>query len=154
MKVLLDFVSNKHHPLYNELINYPPQGIEYQISSGKLHSTHLWELGESIYTTLPEKVRPILRDVYASVLNFYINAMSKKDENVDLVHVCNTFVASRNKPWIMDIECIGPSITGGDFRVFLSQKKKIEKILSSRYCKKIIPWTNAGKKSLEVFFGH
>lgn len=153
MKVFLDFVSNKHrHTLYDELINYPPQGIEYQISSGKIHSTRLWDLAESFYTTLPEKARPILRDVYASALNFYINAISKEDEDSGLVHVCNTFNASRkNKPWVSDIENVGPSRTGGSLSAFRLRKRKIEKILSSKYCKKIMPWTNTGRKKMELF---
>lgn len=152
MKVFLDFASDRHHTLYDELIDYPPQGIEYQISSGKMHSTRLWGLGKSIYTTLPEKAKPILKDVYVSALNFYINAMSKNDENVELVHVCNTFIAARkNRPWVLDIENIGPSTTGGDLSAFRLLKRKIEKVLSSKYCKKIMPWTNTGKKTIETF---
>lgn len=153
MKVLLDFASNRHHTLYNELINYPPQSIEYQISSGKVHLTRLWELGTLLYDDLPEKSKLILRNVYVSALNFYINAISKEDEDVDLVHVCNTFAMSRkNKPWVLDIENVGPSTTGGDFYAFQLQKKKIGKVLSSEYCKKIMPWTIWGKETLKTFF--
>lgn len=151
MKVFLDFVSNRHHTLYDELINYPPQGIEYQISSRKIHSTRMWKLGSSVYTNLPEMLKPILRDVYASTFNFYIR-VSKEDENVDLIHVCNTFIAPRkDRPWVLDIENIGPSTTGGDLSAFRLLKKKIEKVLSSNYCKKIMPWTNTGKKTMEAF---
>lgn len=152
MKVYLDFASAKHHSLYDELINYPPEGIEYQISSGKMYSTSAYSLFNFFYShTLLRKLKPLLRKIYTGAVSTYINKISKEDKNVDLVHVCNTLVASRNRLWVMDIECIGPSTTGSDIHGFRFQKKKIEKTLSSEYCKKIMPWTNVGKKSLEAF---
>ena len=152
MKIYLDFASARHHPLYDELILYPPDGIEYQISSGKIYSTSAHGVFNFFYNhPLLRKLKPLLRKIYSGAVNTYINKISKEDKNVALVHVCNTFVASRNRPRVIDIECIGPSTTGSDIHGFRFQKKKIEKTLSSKYCKKIMPWTNMGRKSLEAF---
>lgn len=152
MRVYLDFASDHHHSLYDELINYPPEGVKYSISSGRTYSSRPYKLFNHLYNLrLFKKIKPILRNVYSLAVNIYVNRLSKEGAGADLVHVCNNFVASRERPWVLDIECIGPSTTGSDLHHFKFQKRKIEKKLASSHCKKIMLWTRAGKKSLEFF---
>lgn len=146
MKVYLDLLPGKHHTLYDELINYPPEGVEYQTPSGKIYSTRMYKLFQFLYSHYPN-----LREIYYLLDRGKgsIHKVNKEDANVDLVQVCNAFVP-RDRPWITDIDAIG-SFTGYSIHALRFHKKKIENALSLGYCKKIIPWTNAGEKTLERF---
>lgn len=141
MKVYLEFRSPKHHTLYDELINYPPEGVEYVVSSGDIYSTRKYKAFNLLYSKILKKVSPDIGNLY--------HKLKKENAGVDLVHVCNTFTP-RDAPWVVDIENVG-SFTGHDREILQSQKNKIEKVLSSESCKKIMPWTDAGKKTLERF---
>jgi len=141
MKVYLEFRSAKHHTLYDEIINYPPEGVEYQVSSGEVYSTRTYKLFNFFYNSLFKNIKPDIGNIY--------HKLKKEDKNADLVHVCNTFTP-RNTSWVMDIENVG-SFTAHDIKNFQAHKKKIEKELSSENCKKIMPWTNSGKRTLEHF---
>jgi len=141
MKVYLEFRSPKHHTLYDELINYPPEGIEYQVSSGEIYSTRAYKLFSFFYNRFFKKIRPDIGNIY--------HKLKKEDKNVDLVHVCNTFTP-KDTPWVMDIEHVG-SFTAYDLRSLKLLKRKIEKELSSKNCKKIMSWSISGKKTIERF---
>lgn len=141
MKVYLEFRSPKHHTLYDELINFPPEGVEYIVSSGNIYSTRKYRAFNYVYNKLLRNIAPNIGNIY--------HRLKKENTDVDLIHICNTFTP-RNSPWIMDIENVG-SFTGHDKQIFQSQKSTIEKTLSSKQCKKVMPWTNAGKRTLERF---
>ena len=141
MKVYLEFRSPKHHTFYDELINYPPEEVDYIISSGDVYATRKYKAFNFLYNKIFKKLTPNIGNIY--------HRLKKESAAADLIHVCNTFTP-RDSPWVMDIENVG-SFTGHDRQIFQLQKKNIEKALSSNNCKKIMPWTNAGKKTIERF---
>lgn len=148
MKVCLDFGLTKPHTLYDELINYPPKRVEYQISARKLSSSSLYNVFRSFYEHHSfAKIKPVIREAYFSLLKAYFGV--SKDARIDLIHVCNGFIP-RNAPWVVDLDEIS-SFVGLNMQILRFHKKNIERELSSRYCRKIMPWTRAGAKTLEKF---
>jgi len=141
MKIYLEFRSLKHHTLYDELINFPPEGVDYVVSSGEVYSTRKYKVFNFLYNKFIKNIAPNIGNVY--------HKLKKENAGVDLVHICNNFTP-RDSPWVVDIENVG-SFTGHDKQILLSQKKNIEKQLSSKHCKKIMPWMSASKKTLERF---
>jgi len=142
VKVYLEFRSPRIHTIYEELINYPPEGVEYQISSGEIYSTRLYNLFNLSYNHLFKKIMPDIGNIYYR--------FKKEDEKANLVHICNTFFTFKKTPWVMDIEHVG-TFTAYNLQILRQLKNKIEKELSSENCKKIMPWTESGKKTIEKF---
>ena len=159
MKVLLDLDPDHHHTIYNELINFPPEGVKYQIPpcrdpSKNLLSSLLVRARKEIFPHIPsEKVKSWLLEVreYVHRVKFNRSLKNRLKEKIDtdLIHVCNKF-APRNMPWVMDLE-IAHALTFYDRKVLLTNKKIIEKMFSSKHCKKIMPWWNASKITLENY---
>jgi glycosyltransferase involved in cell wall biosynthesis len=61
----------------------------------------------------------------------------------DLIHSCRGILILNKKPWVVDVE------HGASFGFYKTiNKSLVEKLLSSKYCKKIMPYSEAAKKSL------
>ncbi|MEM3091032.1 MAG: glycosyltransferase family 4 protein [Candidatus Pacearchaeota archaeon] len=67
---------------------------------------------------------------------------TKKD--YDLIH-CAHCLSINKKPWVMDVEYVNQFWAGG---ITKKQKKIILNLLKSKYCKKIIAWTEWTKKEI------
>jgi glycosyltransferase involved in cell wall biosynthesis len=48
-------------------------------------------------------------------------------------------------PWVVDLEFVTGLVGYGSLRTY---KRVLEKTLSSKFCKKIMPWTDAGKRTV------
>ncbi|MDH3324462.1 MAG: glycosyltransferase family 4 protein, partial [Candidatus Peregrinibacteria bacterium] len=68
------------------------------------------------------------------------------DGDYDLIHCAHCLSKNKNRPWVADIE-MTPSfaISGWDTK---KGKEKIEKILMSKNCKKLIPWAESIKRDV------
>lgn len=160
MNILLD-LKQKHHTQYDELINYPPEGVTYYFHSSPSNKHNFIR---SVYGSLPKGllsyVRPLIR-------NMLSKKYSKKDDaktKYDLIHFCGSlpridFDYNYNKiPYVIDGENIF-SFTAFDFKKpyesfiksFRLQKKEIEGILYSNMCKKLMLSTNAGLKTIDKY---
>jgi glycosyltransferase involved in cell wall biosynthesis len=53
----------------------------------------------------------------------------------------------RREPWVVDLEFV-THLAGYDYGHFLRYRRYIEKALNSEYCKRIMPWTDAGKSTV------
>ena len=71
----------------------------------------------------------------------------------DVIHAAHHLVISK-KPWIVDFEHV-ISIAGMNSKVAGSilSRKIMSKLLTSKNCKKILPWTHASKQSLLSLLG-
>jgi len=130
------------HPVFNYLVKFPPEGVEYDVDQKflNLKSSFGWkkEVKKKIWKTMT-KFRPP-----------YVNV----DIGVNqLIHSCHGMLISNKDPWIVDVEH-APSFANYQAASLLKDgyRNKIIKLLSSASCKKIIPWTDAAKKSLENAF--
>lgn len=144
MKVYLVLRPDKHHTLYDELINYPPRGVNYRFPPRKPH-LHL-----RLFDHIPsEKIKSGIRTIVTKTRSVYTRSIFQGNVDADLIHICDTF-APMDRPWVMDLE-LASSLTGYDTKALRLSRKHIEKAFSSEKCKKIMPWTNAGRITLENF---
>ncbi len=157
MNVLLD-LEQKHHTLYDELVNYPPEGVTYHFP---LPFSNKYNFIRSVYGSLPKSVlshvRPVMRNVFSK--NY-----SKKDDaktKYDLTHFCNRLpridFGHNEIPYVIDAENMtsfiafdhkAPDPYDSFIKTFRLQKKEVEGILHSNRCKKLILWTNTGAKTM------
>lgn len=132
-------------PYYTYLIKSPPSEIEYlNISKEKGVITDAKKFKEQ--TRLKLRIRK-----YANLLRLPIpNAhLTRTKESHDLIH-CAHCLSLNHKPWVADIESVWSMWVGG--RNTNLGRYFVKKILSSKNCKKIMPWTNKTKKDiLEIF---
>ena len=125
------------HPQFDEILDFPPEGIKYEIDRVKT-SYHGWFTENKI--ALHGKLMAVLP----------IPRMTHTKTNADIVHSTRGIVQlKQKKPWILDCE------SGGVFVSFrfeslnnLITKKIIGDSLKSKKCKRILPQSEAAKKNL------
>jgi glycosyltransferase involved in cell wall biosynthesis len=125
------------HGVYQELINYPPKNVKYIYP--KLETFHYG------------KIRMIKRNIISLIFNlFQLPRLLYLPKNqTHLIHSCRGVLVLNKKPWIIDFEHI-VSTVGYNFNRINNPhyKRIIEKFLSSKYCKKILPWSYAAKQTI------
>ena len=126
------------HPLFKELINYPPKNVKYdaRIIPGTTYNDVFTRYVKRAVT----KVQGILQ----------LPRIMHSGSNSDLIHSTRGILMTNKKPWVIDFETAG-SFVGMNWN---SLKKPItrfliSKYLSSSYCKKILPYSYAAQKNLE-----
>lgn len=129
------------HQIYQEIVNYPPKGVEYlgvsnQTKKGEYYQNKKWKefLNRvSQFFNLPRMV--------------YL-----KPGNYDLIHSSRGIIPLNRKPWIMDVEhfysFMGLHSKAVENKVI---KKFIEWRLGSKYCKAILCHCDA---TLQGFLKH
>ncbi|MFX1537705.1 MAG: glycosyltransferase family 4 protein [Promethearchaeota archaeon] len=133
-------IGGKLHSLYKELISYPPEGYIFHVKPGTIdngRSFHTQNMASTIPRTLYDTVVPFGTFAY-SWLNKWTNGFS------GLIYSSQHLFFGK-KPWIVDMEFATALVSYAKIGSF---KHSIQKSLVSRNCKKIIPWTDMGKKSL------
>lgn len=138
------------HSLYNELIYFPPDGYKFVVAAdrGTVSSQEVIYLLNrklvKLYGTkvLYDHIRPIAYYLHNRLDN------RSKPEGVDLTYA-SQHVVFRREPWVVDLEHSRALVAYGKTRVL---KRAIEKVLGSDYCRKILPWTEMGKKTLLCCF--
>ena len=134
------------HSLYKELINYPPKGYEFVVTANR-RGSRLQNVVYSVNRRLIKYcVTKAIYDHVRPVAYYSHNVLNDRfvPVNVDLTYA-SQHVVFRREPWIIDLEHAGALVAYGKIKML---RKIIENALSSKYCKKIIPWTKMGKKSL------
>jgi len=135
------------HTLFNPILEYPPQGYEF-IFPGKSISQKP-QLGKKMRNAIPLK-KNSLRALLWSQLRWYTGDVFKKTSiEVDLIFSANRLVYSKKKPWVVMIEHIGdlcPIMY--DIKHMGFYRSFIEKVLSSKWCKKIMPYLDNERMTL------
>lgn len=143
-KIRVHWIGGKH-PIYEDFTKYPPSDIVYlsnskpdEFNSLKVYQNRGYKLKKLVATKIFHLLK--LPRIFYSV------------KNCDLIHSCSGFLVLNKKSWVIDVEHV-TSFVGmqPENSKLLRDKrytKKIEKILSSRYCKKIMPHSIASKKSI------
>ena len=142
-KVYLD-VAGKMHSLYNELILYPPMGYQIvtqgnswdKVTSASCKMDGIYSFQQNIMN----------RIVPVNLAKAYLERFKKPPKGTDLTYATGHLVF-RKEPWVVDLEFV-TQLSGYNLKHFKRYKKLIENVLSSDYCKKIICWTEAGKKTV------
>jgi glycosyltransferase involved in cell wall biosynthesis len=128
-------------PYYKYLIDSPPNDIEFlNVKKQKgviTNKRFFW-----VSNFLKKNIRGFANLFQLSIPNAHLSP----DEDYDLIHCAHCLSKNKNKPWVADIEMIASlAISGSNSD---KGKKKIRKILLSKNCKKILPWTNSVKDDL------
>lgn len=136
--------SGKMHSLYNNLINEPPEGYKFINEPTKWDASckKMFEI-RKLYLfsqSLPNTVAPL------NLLKAYVEKRKKLPEETDLTYSTGHLIF-RNENWVTDLENI-TQFTGWNIKHLKNYKNLVEKKLNSNNCKKIIPWTEAGKKTI------
>lgn len=121
-------------PYYKYLIDYPPEGIEFEnISNQKgviINKKFFW-----FSNFLKRNIRRTLNWLHLSIPNSHLTPKG----NYDLIHCAHCLSKNKDEPWIMDLESEWQFYIG---KKNLISKKRVKNILLNKNCKKILPWTN------------
>lgn len=131
-------------PYYKYLISFPPKNIEYlgiKKRIGVITNKNLFRISN----LLKKIIRFVLNLIHPSMAN----AHQSPKGNYDLIH-CAHCLSKNNSPWVCDMEAFWQLWVVGckDFK----GKRKIEKLLLNKNCKKILPWTNEIKEKFNKEF--
>ncbi len=76
------------------------------------------------------------------------NYIYTRKGDYDLIHCAHCLSLNEKRPWIVDFEKYETLSVNGYYARSKSGAEKIRKILRRKNCKKILPWTEAAKKSM------
>ena len=137
MKNIKVFINPGVHPQFKEITNYPPRGVKYFFETPK-----------------GDHNDPLIRKKRVVISNFHRTGIPrmtyvKNAERYDLIYSTRAIIPLNKKPWIMDMES-GAAFSGLNWNHLGKplMQKIVRHFLSSDYCKKIMPQSNAAKKSL------
>ena len=137
-------IAGKMHSLYNELINYPPD--RYQFVSDKTRWTEISKNTCKINGVYDFQRKILNNIVPVNLVKSYTEQFKKIPDNIDLTYSSGHLIF-RNEPWIVDLEFV-THLAGYNYNHFKRYQRLIENTLRSDNCKKIMPWTEAGKKTI------
>ena len=127
------------HSLYKNLIKFPPEGYDYNVPKTMEKLSPKPTILKFLNNSVKKIVNPTrIRELKSKKLEL--------PERTNLIYSAGNLILKKFN-WVVDCEHV-TSFSGWDLNHFKKDKKHIEKILSSKYCKKIIPWTDAGKKTI------
>lgn len=125
------------HQIYQEIVNFPPKGVEYlgvgkNIKKGKYYQSK--KLKEWLGYLIQKMKTP--RMVFV------------KPGNYDIIHSSRGIIPLNNKPWVIDMEHVH-SFFGLNPKLIKNKfwKRFIEQRLSSKNCKAILCHCEATKKA-------
>lgn len=139
MKKIKVYIFASPHPQFDEILDFPPEDIEYKINRVKT-KYHSWFTEHKI----------MLHSILMNLLP--IPRMIKIKTDADIIHSTRGILQIKpSKPWIVDLEC-GHVFTSFNWKAMknLLVKKIIIKSLSSDKCKKILPQSEAANKTLHI----
>lgn len=142
-KVYLD-IAGKMHSLYKNLVDYPPYGYQFitqctgwdKVSSAASKTHVIYSIQEKALG----KIIPI------NLAKSLLERLKRPPKGTALTYATGHLVF-RKEPWVVDLEFV-TQLAGYNIKHFKRYKRLIEKVLSSEYCKKIICWTEAAKKTV------
>lgn len=131
------------HALQHQMFAYPPTGYEFVVSN---------KLREEVFRVAAHCDIPrfLLRSSDFILPTRLVKSWIEKRSNPPPENVLTYTVdhlVFRPEPWVIEVECAG-LIAGGHVKHFQRFKHVIERSLNSSYCRKILCWSEAGRKSL------
>lgn len=133
------FSSNTY---YKNLINFPPKNIKFLKSNSNLGKRFTSPFLVCFLWKLKFYLRKIIK-VFFPALPLAIK--TKNTKKVNLIHCAHCLSKNKNISWVADFEYVQQMWFSSKKS---NQKKLIIKLLKRNNCKKILPWTNWGKKTI------
>jgi glycosyltransferase involved in cell wall biosynthesis len=136
------YILASPHPQFDEIIDFPPKGVKYEINRIK-SQYHGWFTEKKIA-------------IHGMILKFLpLPRMIHSKTNADIVHSTRGIIQIfQEKPWIIDLES-GGVFTSFNYGAMQNPitKRIIMASLSSKNCKKILPQSEAARKDFEKVLG-
>lgn len=142
-QILFNKPSDKMHTIWEDLVNNPPKDYEYVLSKNKLTIGRMTSLKK--YKVIHYLYKNIFQKIITPVE--ISNKFISIPHDIDLIFSPNLPIYQKF-PWVVSLEEVY-SLAGNNKYVWEKNKGKIEEILSSKYCKKIMPFTEFGKRTFE-----
>jgi len=137
-------VTGKLHSLYKTLLTSPPSGYSF------ITSVSNWDNISSVATKIDLlysfQLNVLSRFFPPNLAKAYLERFKKKPSDAELTYSVGHLIF-RKEPWVVDMEYV-TQLTGYNYRHFNRFKGLIEKTFASENCRKIICWTEAGKKTI------
>jgi glycosyltransferase involved in cell wall biosynthesis len=137
------------HSLYGSLISNPPDGFDIVTREAQPGSKDgsLFR-GIDRYLSTVGSVEAALDYVKPSAYYTYYKMLShfRRAPAADLIYSSQHLIFG-NTPWVVDLEFVNGLVGYGRLRGY---RRLIEKGLSSKFCRKIMPWTEAGRDTLKM----
>jgi len=128
---------------YKNILDSPPEGIDF-INYKKAEGKKIEIIGSSRKFERMRKFKNLLRKIL-NILRLPNLTYSFK-ANYDLIH-CAHCLSLNKKPWVVDSETYDRITAGGTIAHSMVGKWIIKKRLESKYCKRIIAWSEDCKKT-------
>ncbi|MBR9701505.1 glycosyltransferase family 4 protein [Candidatus Pacearchaeota archaeon] len=128
---------------YKSLLEHAPKNVEYLNNLkhiGNITNNRKFEINNFI----KQNIKKYLEIFFPFMINSHLTRCKSE---YDLIH-CAHCLSYNKRPWICDLEYPEQMWVSQNIKPSLESKKKVEKILGSDYCKKILSWTEWGKKDL------
>lgn len=133
------------HENYSSFRNYPPEGIEFLIPDHRPYLSHL----RPLYVQFGDKW--IVKQLIRLSQKIFFDTSSARSKEVALYHYLHMLPEKiPHKPFIVDLEHV--AALANFVKPGTHEKMHLLGKLSHPQCKKIIPLSNAAKKSLAQFF--
>lgn len=148
MKVYLQYAwKYPDSPYYKYLVENPPENIKYlnvENQSGAITNKKNFLLLNLAKRT----ARGLLHTANIPILNTKVTKVNKTTEEYDLIH-CAHCMSLNETPWVADFESWWQFWLSGEVKK--KKLKEIKRILLSKSCKKIMPWSERIKQDILEF---
>lgn len=133
----------KMHTLYKDLIEEPPPGYEFVLAQSlkeRLAKTaSRFDLAYSLQGQL------LSRGVPVNILSSFLDRFRRLPGDIKLIY-SNGHLVFKKRLWVVDLEYV--SLLAGGLGHFQKWKRLIEESLASGFCRKVICWHEAARKTV------
>jgi len=141
--VYLDVIG-KLHSLYNTLLFSPPTGYRFITAASSWDSiSNSVSQQDTLYSI---QMNILARFFPPNLVKAYFEKLKQIPKEAVLTYSTGHLVF-RKEPWVVDLEFV-TQLTGYKYHHFKRLRAIIERSFASKYCKKIICWSIAGKKTI------
>jgi len=133
-------------PYYKYLLANPPRNAEFINSKQSEHGAIVNKKLFFFSTFLKRSIRNAANKLYLPFLNAHL---TKSNSKYEIIH-CAHCISKNNSPWVADFESSGQFWVSGNPTDI--GKKNVRKIILSKNCKKLMPWTENTKDGILKLF--
>jgi glycosyltransferase involved in cell wall biosynthesis len=142
-RIFLDVVGRRHS-LYDELLDYPPEGYEFVTDKS---SWSVLSEASCRTDTMGRIPRQFLRSLLPlNLAKSYLERFKSVAEDTYMTYSSGHLVF-RNEPWVVDLEYV-THLSDYSLSHFNTFRGIIESELRSENCKRIMPWTDSGRDTI------
>lgn len=137
--------AGRIHSAHRELMRYPPAGYEF-VTGGRAWDrlAALTTDSDLIIHNLPVVASRLLP---VPLVKAWLEAMLAKPRNGTRLTYAYNHTVFRREPWVVNVEW-AHMLAGFEVKQLRRFKGVIERLLASPYCRRIITWCEAAKRSI------